>query len=389
MAFVRAERKRAKARIGICGPAGSGKTMSGLRVAFGIVGPTGRIAVIDTEHGSASLYADLGPYDVMELQAPFTVQKYISAIHDAEKQSYDLIFIDSLSHAWAGAGGLLELVDKKAGDKGNKFAGWRDATPLHNELVEAMLQSPIHVIATMRSKTEYVLEEDDRGKKVPKKVGLAPVQRDGMDFEFTLVFDVDQGNHRATASKDRTSLFKTVDQAFNQTLTEAEGQLIKNWLETGVQALPVQHASSTPAGSGATPMFINGEQVATIEKLMEETAADRSKLLAVYKIERLEQLPANRYAEVIKAFEKKKEGKGQPAASSSTAESAIAGTAETGTGSAPGNIGETLKARSIPFEVIDGAILAKPPFNDGAAREFLKSQGFKWDASGKAWKHAA
>jgi len=182
MGFSRAQRKRAKARIGLVGPAGSGKTMSALKLAYGIVGPEGKIAVIDTEHGSASLYADLCEYDVQELSAPFTAKKYMNAIKEAEQKKYDLLIIDGLSHAWAGPGGILEFVDNLVEVK-NKFTAWREATPQHNSLVEAMLQSPLHIIATMRAKTEYVISEDEKGKKVPKKVGLSPVQREGMDYE--------------------------------------------------------------------------------------------------------------------------------------------------------------------------------------------------------------
>lgn len=394
MAFSRAERKRAKARIGICGPAGSGKTMSALRLAFGIVGTTGKIAVIDTEHGSASLYANdvPGPYDTMELEAPFTVQKYIAGIREAECLGYDLIIIDSLSHAWAGSGGLLEMVDKKGGSGGNKFAGWRDVTPLHNELVEAMLQSRIHVIATMRSKTEYVLEDDSRGKKVPKKVGMAPVQREGMDFEFTLVFDVDQDNHRATASKDRTSVFKNITQLFNNHLTEEEGHLIKSWLETGVEApAPASRAAQDqgqapahpqqPTGGSVSSMFINPDQIGAINKLILETNADLAKFLEAFKVASLDKLPTSQYDTAIKALEKKKQ--------QGTAAPGSAAVGSPPPGAQDGTITETLKARNIPHEVVDGNILAKPKFSDAGARDFLKQQGFAWDGKEKAWKHAA
>ena len=400
MAFVRAERKRAKARIGICGPAGSGKTKSALRIAFGIVGYNGKIAVIDTEHGSASLYADLGSYDTDEMDAPFTVQKYIAKIREAEKLGYDLIIVDSLTHAWAGSGGLLEFVDQKNGNGGNKFAGWREATPLHNELVEAMLQSPLHVIATMRSKTEYILEEDARGKKVPKKMGLAPVQRDGMDYEFTLVFDVDQGDHRATASKDRTGLFKNITQAFNDTLTEEEGKLIKTWLETGIEAPappprsaqePPPHQPELPgssAGNSPTQLFINREQFKVVKDLIIDTRSDEKIFLEVFRIASLDKLPAAQYNNAVKALEKKKQqnASSEGAAAGNSQASASQGTASPGMVQ---GIKETLAARNIPFEEKDGTLLAKPPFSDGAAREYLKSLGFTWDSSGKAWRHAA
>jgi hypothetical protein len=239
--FVKAQRKRAKARIGLVGPAGSGKTFSALLLAFGLV-PNGRIALIDTEHGSGSLYAELGDFDVLEISAPFTTEKYIQGIKAAEAAGYDCLIIDSLSHAWAGSGGLLEFVDNRSATA-NKFAAWRDATPKHNALVEAMLQSPIHIIATLRSKTEYVVEQDAKGRAVPRKVGLAPVQREGLDYEFTLVFDLEQDKHHSTASKDRTSLFGE----FCGQLSEEHGRRLKEWLEAGTgTAVPVQPTPSEP-----------------------------------------------------------------------------------------------------------------------------------------------
>jgi hypothetical protein len=238
MSFQRATRKKAKARVGIVGPAGSGKTMSALLMAFGM---GGKIAVIDTENGSADLYAHLGEYDVALIHPPFTVKKYLDLIHEAEKV-YDIVIIDSLSHAWAGTGGLLEEVDKRAGS-GNKFAAWRDVTPTHNSLIDAMLQSPAHIIATMRSKTEYVIEENANGKKVPRKIGMAPVQREGMDYEFTVVFDVDQNKHYATTSKDRTSLFD----GKCDILSQVHGQQLREWLGSGIEAPNRPQASTNPA----------------------------------------------------------------------------------------------------------------------------------------------
>lgn len=224
MSFQRAERKKAKIRVGICGPAGSGKTMSALKLAFGI---GGKIAVIDTEHGSAELYSHMGEYDVATITPPYSVEKYLALIREAGK-SYDIVIIDSLSHAWSGSGGLLEEVDKRSAG-GNKFAAWRDVTPKHNELIDAMLQSPAHVIATMRSKTEYVIEQNEKGRSVPRKIGMAPVQREGMDYEFTLVFEVNQDNHTATASKDRTDIFN----GFIGVLTEEHGKQICDWMDGG------------------------------------------------------------------------------------------------------------------------------------------------------------
>lgn len=225
MGFQRAQRRKAKLRLAISGSSGSGKTYSSLLIAKGI---GGKIAMIDTENGSGELYANLCDYDVMQIGAPFTVDKYINAISEAEAAGYDVLIIDSLSHAWNGPGGLLEQQSDLAATryKGNSWSAWRDITPQQNKLVQAILQSNVHIIATMRSKVEYI-QTDDR--KI-KKVGTAPVQRDGLEYEFTLMLDIDQETHKAAASKDRTSLFdgKTI------VPNEAMGKELLDWLENGI-----------------------------------------------------------------------------------------------------------------------------------------------------------
>lgn len=230
MQIRKAERKKAKLRMGLVAPSGAGKTYSALLIAFGL---GGKVGVIDTENGSADLYANLGDYDVITLSAPFTIQKYIQAIKAFENADYNTIIIDSLSHAWAGDGGLLDKQGKIADTgKGNSYTAWRQITPEHNSLIESMLQSKCHIIATMRAKTEYVMEVTDKGKQAPKKVGLAPVQRDGMDYEFTVVLDIDVATHQATSSKDRTGLFD--GQIFRP--TKETGELLLSWLNDGVDA---------------------------------------------------------------------------------------------------------------------------------------------------------
>lgn len=228
MEIRKAERKKAKLRLGIAAPSGAGKTYSSLLLAFGL---GGKVGLIDTEHGSGDLYAHLGDYDIIGIEAPYTVQKYLQAIKAFEAAGYSTIIIDSLSHAWAGDGGLLDKQGKIADSgKANGFAAWRTITPEHNALVEAMLRSPCHIIATMRAKQEYVLETNDKGKQTPKKVGLAPVQRDGMEYEFTVMLDVDM-NHVASASKDRTSLF---DGRYFR-ISEETGKELLAWLDTGAE----------------------------------------------------------------------------------------------------------------------------------------------------------
>lgn len=229
----RATKCRAKLRLGMSGPAGSGKTYSALLIAQGLGAQGGRIGLIDTEHGSSDLYADLLPegYDVLQLTPPFTPARYIEAIHALEDAGVQTIIVDSLSHAWTGEGGSLDRHGKIADRSGNSWQAWRQVTPEHNALVEAMLQSPCHVIATMRAKTEYVQEKDERtGRQVVRKIGLAPVMRDGIEYEFTVFMELDS-QHLAHVGKDRTRLFDGMILRPDEQM----GRDLRAWLGSGVQ----------------------------------------------------------------------------------------------------------------------------------------------------------
>lgn len=236
--FRPAERKRAFLKIGIFGPAGSGKTASSLLIAYGITKDWSKIGLVDTENGSGELYAGstiggvtIGQYQVARISHPFEPAKYIAAINAAVKGGLEVLILDSISHAWAGEGGLLDLQGKVTSKVGNSYTAWREVTPLHNKFVEAMLQSKIHLIATLRAKQEYILEQNDKGKMAPRKVGLAPIQRDGMEYEFTTVFSIG-GDHIATAEKDRTNLF---DGKYFVPGPET-GEAFKAWLEAAPPA---------------------------------------------------------------------------------------------------------------------------------------------------------
>ena len=224
--FRKAEHRKAKLRLAITGPAGSGKTYGALLIAQGL---GGKIAMIDTENGSGDLYSAVCDYDILNINAPFNPNRYIQAIHDAECERYDVLIIDSLSHCWISEGGLLDIKEQLAASgKYNSFSAWSKVTPLQNKLIEAMLTSKCHIIATMRSRTDYVQVVNDKGRTEIRKVGLAPVQRDGMDYEFSLVFDLNN-EHTVTVSKDRTSLFD--GQSF--TLSPEIGSKLLEWLNSG------------------------------------------------------------------------------------------------------------------------------------------------------------
>ncbi|VTT96524.1 AAA ATPase OS=Herpetosiphon aurantiacus (strain ATCC 23779 / DSM 785) GN=Haur_1402 PE=4 SV=1 [Gemmataceae bacterium] len=210
LAFKKASRAATKLRAAFDGPSGSGKTYTALRLAFGLVaaGLAKRVAVIDTEHGSAAKYAGEAPdgvpweFDTLELTT-FGPLEYVAALEAAFQARYDAVVVDSLSHAWTGTGGALDIVDRKAGS-GNKFTAWKDVTPMHNKLIDTIIQAPAHVVGTMRSKSEYVLEQNDRGKMVPRKVGTSPIQREGMEYEFDVYGSIDL-THQLHISKTRCS----------------------------------------------------------------------------------------------------------------------------------------------------------------------------------------
>jgi hypothetical protein len=266
--FRRATRRQTKLKLGMTGPSGSGKTTSALRLGRGLVGPQGKIAVIDTENGSASLYSDRYDFDVLEISPPFEHPKFIDAIHAAASAGYDCVILDSASHFWEG---LLEFKDKLDRRGGNSFTNWNEATRHFKDILNAVLQSPIHVICCLRSKIDYVIEQDGKGKAAPRKIGLAPIMRDGVEYEFTTVFDVDL-NHQAATSKDRTGLF--ADRIFQ--ITEDTGAQLARWLEIAEPA-PAAPAVSLPSAAG---LIITREQLEKLDlywATLKKTAADKTK----------------------------------------------------------------------------------------------------------------
>jgi energy-coupling factor transporter ATP-binding protein EcfA2 len=307
--FQKATKRQSRARVALIGPSGSGKTYTALQLATDLAGENGRVALIDTERGSASKYADEFDFDVCELDG-FDPRAYVKAIKAAEDAGYTVLVIDSLSHAWAGTGGALELVDKvKArSQNSNSFTAWRDVTPLHNRLVDAIVQSRCHVIATMRAKTEYVMETDHRGKQVPRKIGLAPVQRDGVEYEFDVVADLDL-DHNLIVSKTRC---RALDKAVVP-LAEGVGDTLRGWLADGspvdsvggnqpTDASPATGASYTPTEPTETeqlqkrvkalrqaerdyiaePSAFTTKQAQDIGALQAEIVASRTRLRAAY-----------------------------------------------------------------------------------------------------------
>lgn len=235
--FQKATKTQARLRMALIGPSGSGKTYSALNIGQHL---GDKVALVDTEHGSASKYAGIFTFDVLELDT-FSPLTYVEAIHAAEHAGYNVLIIDSLSHAWMGKEGALEQVDKaaKRSQSKNTYTAWRDVTPMHNSLIDAILQSSCHVIVTMRAKTEYVLEDDDKGKKVPRKIGMAPIQRDGMEYEFDVVGDMTLDNELIVAKSRCPELSGLTEPKPGKKIAD----LLRAWLSDGTTATvkaPVQ-----------------------------------------------------------------------------------------------------------------------------------------------------
>ncbi len=230
MNLHQAKRSKARIRIALQGPSGSGKTYSALLLAYGLTGDWGKIAVIDTENHSADLYSDLGQYYVLSLNEPYTPKRYSEAILLCEASGIECIIIDSITHEWNGKGGCLEMHEQitSAMRVPNSFTAWASVTPQHQSFIDSILKSTCHVISTIRSKTEYVLTERN-GKQVPVKVGMAPITRDGFEFEVTVSFDLD-AEHYAFISKDRTNLFSGKPKF---RVTPETGKTILDWCNAG------------------------------------------------------------------------------------------------------------------------------------------------------------
>jgi hypothetical protein len=220
--------------MALTGPSGSGKTYSALVFATSLA-DGGKVAVIDTERGSASKYADIFAFDVLELTT-FHPQQYIDGIKVAEAAGYAVLVIDSLSHAWEGAGGVLELHDQatRRNGSGNSYTAWRDVTPLQRKLIDALYQANLHVIVTLRSKMEYAQTQDERGKTVIKKMGMDPIQRPGIEYEFDIVGDMDQ-DHNMIVSKTRCP--QIADAVVNKP-TAAWFATVVTWLSEGMDGSP-------------------------------------------------------------------------------------------------------------------------------------------------------
>jgi len=239
--FSKAKREKAKARICMSGVSGGGKTLSALYLAYGMTGDWSKVAVIDSERGRALLYADRSDLNVGEflhcdLQPPYSPDRYIEAMREAEKIVGEdgVIIIDSASHCWSGSGGILEIKSAIAQQRGKtEFSAWGDAGRVQSRFIDTIMDMNCHVIITLRSKTEYAQEKDEEtGKTTVKKLGLKPIQKEDMEYEFSIAFDIDKESHYATITKDNTFLDA---EGFYGVITPELGKRIADWLNNGVE----------------------------------------------------------------------------------------------------------------------------------------------------------
>lgn len=271
--FRKATKAQAKLRAALFGPSGAGKTFSALRIATGL---GGSIAFIDSERGSASKYADRFEFDVCDL-ANKTIDGYCKVIKEAGSAGYNVLVIDSLSHAWQE---LLEEVDQiaKSRYKGNTWSAWSDGTPKQRRLIDAILDFPGHVLATMRSKTEWTTSEGRNGKSQPVRVGLAPEQGKGIEYEFDLLLEINP-DHMASVMKDRTGKFQ--DQIISKP-GEEFGQQLAAWLSEGVPMAPQLAPPSEATATSTNGHAVSGPSWGRFAS--EESSKFNSQLDALYEL---------------------------------------------------------------------------------------------------------
>lgn len=295
--FKKAQVSNRRLRLAILGPAGSGKTYTSLLLAKGIGQP---IALIDTEHGSAEMYASEFEFSTLKLK-DFHPNNYIEAIASAVKGGFKTIVVDSLSHAWTGKGGALELVDQETSrGKGNSFTAWRNVTPLHNRLIDSIVGAGAHIICTMRTKTDYVMDKDKNGSTQIKKVGLAAIQRDGMEYEFDFVGELDV-DHKLAVTKSRIK--SLADKVFTKPGAELANEF-KNFLQAGEAAGLVAEAMEVLDAT----IMISGSQMAQILSLIDQLNLGQDYLPKVYghyQVEALKDLTAAQGAKVLTSLQAK------------------------------------------------------------------------------------
>lgn len=314
MSFKKAAKKEVKLTMGISGPAGAGKTLSALRIARGLVGPHGKIALIDTEGAKANAYADVieNGYDIAQFESPFELDKLEDTLDEAIEAGYQVIVIDSLSHFYAGEGGILQQVeDESVRNGGNGMKAWAYVTPKVNRFLEKLKAMPIHVIVTLRSKTTYEISRNDKGKVSVQKLGLAPIWKgDSIDFEMDHMLKMTT-DHRAIV--DKTRLIGLTDKIFDKP-DEKLGKQIKEYLTGGIVSPiePEPAVADEPAEEPAEKIAPKQQLLSQLEDLAQATGRDIAewfpKIAAAHNKEKIEDMTQVALKEVIKKVKDKMGG---------------------------------------------------------------------------------
>jgi len=308
--FTKAVRQKAKLRLALTGVSGGGKTLGALYIAYGLTGDWNKIALIDTEHERAKFYEnrpDLGTGEFwhVSMTPPYSPAKYKQYVAEgAELVGPDgVVIVDSFSHAWANEGGVLEIKDKISAQAGkNSYTAWGEAGKEQNSLVNTILSVNCHTIVTMRSKMSYALEVNDKGKQVPVKLGLAPIQRDDTEYEFDIVLDIAR-SHVAAASKDTTFLDK-----YGEIITPELGRQLRAWLDDAAEVTPKAEQKEEPIQKDQPKMDMgskaSAEQATYLRKTY--TGSNMTQLLTANSITRLEDIPYVKAAAIIAEIEAKR-----------------------------------------------------------------------------------
>lgn len=276
----KAKREKIYVKIALMAPSGGGKTYSGLRLATGMAkeiekekGEKAKILLANTEQKRGYYYADEFDYDIVDIDAPHEPEKYVDLIDFAVNEGYDILILDSTSHEWEGRGGCLELQQKAGGT----YQAWAKVTPRHNKFINAIADSPIHIIATMRGKDQYEMTKDDKGKTAVQKLGIGAKQRDGFEYEFTCTFLLDQKTNTAESQKDNTHLF---DHEGAKLLTEADGVKIMQWANSGEGYTPVVR-NDNPDTEASSDLATIKKQIT--EKIQELGGQKNKSIMAYFK----------------------------------------------------------------------------------------------------------
>lgn len=238
MKLQQAKRHQVKLRIGLSGPSGFGKTYSALLLAYGMTNDWKKIALIDTENNSASLYSHLGDFNVLPLEEPFNPERYIKAIQVCEEAGMSVIIIDSISHEWQGKSGCLEIHEQLGG----RFQDWARVTPRHNAFIDAIILSKCHIVTTSRRKVDYSIDKGSDGKTKVSKLGMKEITREGFEYELTVNFEFLNDNHLVSASKDRTELFSGKPEFI---INSATGKKLMEWCNQGISIEEIKEEINT------------------------------------------------------------------------------------------------------------------------------------------------